>query len=246
MGAKPPLVSPAPPIERLLKPGIGPQPVADGIATVLPSAERPADYDRIAGLYDLIVGNSLYNRLVWGNWPSRYAGAARRAVETAKEGAVLDCACGSLCFTAGAYRTARPERMLLFDRSLGMLRRAQRRLPNGRFLQGDALAMPFADGVFQTTMAWGLLHIFEAGSPLLHELRRVTAPGGQVFATGLALAGRSQGDGMLAQLHKRGEAAAPRRWEGMRDEFHSVFPGSRADLQGNMLLLEGKVPRPNA
>jgi SAM-dependent methyltransferase len=242
MNAKAQLVSPELPTERLFKPGIHPQPVANGIATVLPPAERAADYDRIAGLYDLVVGNALYNRLVWGNWPSRYAAAARRAVETATEGEVLDCACGSLCFTAGAYRTARPERILLFDRSLGMLRRAQRRLPNGRFLQGDALAMPFADGVFQTTMAWGLLHIFEAGSPLLHELRRVTAPGGQVFATGLALAGRSPGDGMLAQLHKRGEAAAPRCWEAMRDAFRSVFPGSRADLQSNMLLLEGEVP----
>lgn len=228
--------------ERLLKPGIDPQLLSDGIATVLPPAERPADYDRVAGLYDLVVGNRLYNRLVWGNWPSRYADAARRALETAAGGEVLDCACGSLCFTAGAYRDGRPDRILLFDRSLGMLRRAQRRLPNGRFLQGDALAMPFADQVFETSMAWGLLHIFESGSPLLPELRRVTAPGGRVFATGLALAGRPLGDRILAQLHNRGEAAEPRRWEKMRGEFDRVFPGSRADRQGNMLLLEGRVP----
>jgi SAM-dependent methyltransferase len=228
--------------ERLFKPGINPQPLSDGIATVLPPAERPAGYDRIAGLYDLVVGNRLYNRLVWGNWPSRYADAARRALETAAGGEVLDCACGSLCFTAGAYRTGRPERISLFDRSLGMLRRAQRRLPNGRFLQGNALAMPFGDQVFDLTMAWGLLHIFERGSPLLPELRRVTAPGGLVFATGLALAGRPLGDRMLAQLHDRGEAAEPRPWKAMRDEFDRVFPGSRADLQGNMLLLEGRVP----
>jgi ubiquinone/menaquinone biosynthesis C-methylase UbiE len=228
--------------QRLFKPGISPQLLPDGIATVLPPAEQSADYDKIAGLYDLVVGNGLYNRFVWGNWPSRYADAARRALETAGEGEVLDCACGSLCFTAGTYRTGRPDRMILFDRSLGMLRRAQRRLPNGRFLQGDALAMPFGDRVFETTMAWGLLHIFDAGSPLLTELRRVTAPGGRVFATGLALAGRSPGDRMLAQLHKRGEAAQPRRWEAMRNEFDCVFPGSRADLKGNMLLLEGRVP----
>ena len=228
--------------ERLFKPGVEPQPLSDGIATVLPAEERPADYDKIAGLYDLVVGNGVYNRLVWGNWPSRYAEAARRALQSAAGGEILDCACGSLCFTADAYRSGRSDRLMLFDRSLGMLRRAQRRLPNGRFLQGDALAMPFGDRVFETSMAWGLLHIFETGSPLLPELRRVTAPGGRVFATGLALAGRSLGDRMLAQLHKRGEAAEPRRWEAMRDEFDRVFPGSRADLQGNMLLLEGKVP----
>lgn len=228
--------------ERLFKPGIDPQPLSDGIATILPPAERPADYDGIAGLYDLVVGNGLYNRLVWGNWPSRYADAARRALETAAGGEVLDCACGSLCFTSGAYRTGRPGRILLFDRSLGMLRRARRRLPNGRFLQGDALAMPFRDRVFGTAMAWGSLHIFETGSPLLPELRRVTAPGGRVFATGLTLAGRPLGDRMLAQLHDRGEAAQPRRWEAMSDEFDRIFPGSRADLQGNMLLLEGRIP----
>ena len=228
--------------ERLFKRGIDPQPLSDGIATILSPAERPADYDRIAGLYDLVVGNGLYNRLVWGNWPSRYADAARRALDTAAGGEVLDCACGSLCFTAAAYRTGRPDRMMLFDRSLGMLRRARRRLPNGRFLQGDALAMPFRDRIFGTTMAWGSLHIFETGSPLLSELRRVTAPGGRVFATGLALAGRWPGDWMLAQLHDRGEAAPPRRWEAMRDEFNRVFPGSRADLQGNLLLLEGRIP----
>ncbi|HEX8307372.1 MAG TPA: class I SAM-dependent methyltransferase [Allosphingosinicella sp.] len=228
--------------ERMFKPGVDPQPLSHGIATVLPPDERPAGYDKIAGLYDLVVGNALYNRLVWGSWPSRYADAARSALETAAEGEVLDCACGSLCFTAGVYRTRRSDRLLLFDRSLGMLRRARRRLPNGRFLQGDALAMPFGDQVFETTMAWGLLHLFEAGSPLLPELRRVTAPGGRVFATGLALAGRSLGDRMLAQLHDRGEAAEPRRWEAMRDEFDRVFPESRADLQGNMLLLEGRVP----
>ncbi len=229
-------------VERLFKPGVDPHLLTGGIATVLPPNERPAGYDRIAALYDLVVGNGLYNRLVWGNWPSRYAYAARRALETAADGEVLDCACGSLCFTAGAYRRGRPDRMILFDRSLGMLRRAQRRLPNGRFLQGDALAMPFRDRLFRTSMAWGLLHIFEIGSPLLAELRRVTAPGGRVFATGLALTGRSQGDWMLARLHGRGEAAEPRRWEAMRDEFDRFFPGSRADLQGNMLLLEGRVP----
>ena len=78
---------------------------------------------------------------------------------------------------------------------------------------------------------------------LLPELRRVTAPGGRVFATGLALAGRPLGDWMLARLHKRGEAAEPRRWEAMRDSFDRVFPGSRADLQGNMLLLEGRIAK---
>jgi hypothetical protein len=36
------------------------------IRSSLPEHDRGADYDRIAGGYDLLVGNGFYNRLVWG------------------------------------------------------------------------------------------------------------------------------------------------------------------------------------
>jgi SAM-dependent methyltransferase len=108
---------------RILRSAGGP------VLSALSVGEEGAAYDRRAALYDHLVASRLYNRLLWGASPAAYAGFAARALGSG-DGRLLDVACGSLVFTADAYRhSARP--VVLVDRSSAMLQRAARRLGAG-------------------------------------------------------------------------------------------------------------------
>ena len=209
-----------------------------GIETALPEAERAADYDRIAPGYDLLVGSALYNRIVWGCPKSAYRQAAERFFDYCREGPVIDSGCGSLVFTADTYR-GREERLTLFDRSLGMLERGQKRLPRGRFVQGDAFDPPFEPGSFAGAMSWGMLHLFGTGSAYLSRLRNLVRPGGIVAMGTLALADRPLGDRWLHALHKRCEAAVPQTRHRVIKGFANHFTHESTIDCGNMLFLFG-------
>lgn len=233
---------PPPDLAALLRPGVALRATRDGIASVLPEAEEEASYDRMVGGYDALIGNGLYNRIVWGASTRGYAATARRVVTAAVaagRGPVLDCGCGSLVFTADSYRDVAPARLLLFDRSLGMMRRARSRLPAGRFLQGDATDLPFAPATFGATVAWGMLHIFGTGSAFLPELHRVTMPGGTVAVSSLVGTGRMLGDRALALLHRNGEIAAPQPAAVVEAAFAALFGITERSLDGSMLTLIG-------
>ncbi len=229
-------------LAALLKPGIEPAQVEGDIWSVLPPEERAASYDRMARAYDWLIGNGLYNKLVWGNWSALYREAATRAVRGIDEGPILDCGCGSLVFTAPAYRAAPLDRMIQFDRSIGMMQRGSRRLPGATFVQGDALNLPFVDESFATCFSWGLAHIFGSTSRLFSELCRVTRRGGCVSLSMLVLADRTPGDRVLPQLYKRGEIAPPEYAQTMKDAFAKHFTLESADVCGNMLFLSGHRP----
>jgi ubiquinone/menaquinone biosynthesis C-methylase UbiE len=227
-------------LDLVLKPDAKAEQVDLAIWSVLPEVEREAPYDRMARAYDWLIGNTIYNRLVWGNWSKLYRDAAADALKAPAEGPILDCGCGSLIFTSAAYQSALLSRMILFDRSLGMMRRGAKRLEGGTFLQGDALALPFADASFGLCLSWGLAHIFGSESELFAELRRVTQPGGLVKLSTLVLAGRSPGDSILPQLHKRGEIAQPETANTVRQAFARHFSIEADVLRGNMLFLTGR------
>ena len=113
-------------IHDLVRPGRQLVRAGDGLLSALGPGERDSPYDRHAVLYDHVVGNRLYNRLLWGASPASYTAFAATAVAGA-QGPLLDVGCGSAVFTAAAYRTAgRP--LVLVDRSLRMLARAAQRL----------------------------------------------------------------------------------------------------------------------
>ena len=222
-------------------PGITLAPLDNGLVSVLTEDQREAEYDRIAWLYDAVIGNGWYNRLVWGLALADYDAAARAALAGAKaaDHKVLDCGCGSLVFTSSAYRALAPDGIVLVDRSLAMLRRARGRWSGGLAIQGDALALPFADGVFDRTLAWGLAHLFGSKAGLFDELARVTRAGGAVHCSALVQSGRLRGDSMLRALVRRGEAAASEAPDAFITAFGRHFAIQNQRLKGNMLFLSG-------
>jgi SAM-dependent methyltransferase len=196
--------------------GLAPRLVEDGIYSVLPVQTGPHHYDSWAALYDVVVGSRPYNRLVWGSSPQAYARFVEEAVGSGG-GPFLEAGCGSLVFSAAAYaRADRP--LILMDQSLGMLRRARRRLVRmaGRvparvvLLQADLRALPFRPAAFGTVLSLNVLHLVPDAPAMLRPLARCLAPGGGFYATSLVRSGRGRGDRAMALYHRMGEFAPPR------------------------------------
>jgi ubiquinone/menaquinone biosynthesis C-methylase UbiE len=213
--------------------------IAPAIWTSLPPEERGAPYDKMAAGYDRIVGNGVYNQLVWGCAKANYTKAASDFLAQVSAGPILDAGCGSCVFTADAYR-GHEDRLILLDRSLGMLSRAKARLPEGRYLQGDALALPFEAGSFAGVMGWGMLHIFGTGAPYLAELARVVTPGALVTIATLVETEPRIGNMMLRLLHRNGEAAKPEGNGVVMAAFAVHFDLVSSERFGNMLFLTGR------
>ncbi|WP_379552597.1 class I SAM-dependent methyltransferase [Qipengyuania sp. DGS5-3] len=212
--------------------------LSSGILTSLPEGERETNYDHIAPLYDLVVGNGIYNRLIWGCPKRAYRDAATTFFERVQSGPIIDFGCGSLVFTAASYR-GEEDHTVLFDLSRRMLERGQKRLPSGHFLQGDALDPPFDQHCFAGAMSWGMLHIFGTGAAYLSRLKKVVKPGGVIALGTLVLADRALGDRWLHALYKRGEAAAPQTVHQVTKGFEQYFTLESSELCGNMLFLFG-------
>jgi ubiquinone/menaquinone biosynthesis C-methylase UbiE len=213
--------------------------VSPRIWTSLPGSARTASYDAVAHGYDLLVGNGIYNRLVWGCSKAAYADAARNFLSRNPDGAIIDYGCGSLVFTAEQYR-GHEDRLTLFDLSLGMMRRGEKRLPKGRFLQGNALNPPFAANSFDGALSWGMLHVFGSGSANLPALEKLLKPGAPVSLTCLVLADRIVGDHMLGVLIKKGEVAVAERAGEVSATFAQYFDIESQAQCGNMLFLTGR------
>jgi demethylmenaquinone methyltransferase/2-methoxy-6-polyprenyl-1,4-benzoquinol methylase len=136
-------------------------------------AEVSAMFDKVADRYDLL------NDTLSLGMDRRWRKAVSRAVGARPGQLVLDLAAGtgtsSRSFTAGGARC------VACDFSLGMLRVGARRPAAAlRFVAGDALALPFADGAFDAvTISFGLRNVADAGQAL-SELRRVTRAGGKL------------------------------------------------------------------
>jgi demethylmenaquinone methyltransferase/2-methoxy-6-polyprenyl-1,4-benzoquinol methylase len=140
-------------------------------------------FDAIAGRYDRM------NTLMTAGLDRGWRRATMDAAGLAHGDRVLDVACGTgrLALEAVA-RVGEPGAVVGLDASAGMLAiaRADDRRDAVRWLQADAMRMPFANGAFDATViGFGLRNLpdFEAG---LAEMARVTRPGGRVLVLEIA------------------------------------------------------------
>ena len=129
-------------------------------------------FDRIAPVYDAM------NHAMTAGLDRRWRKETARAVVSPGD-RVLDACCGTGDL-ALADLHAGGARVTGLDFSERMLERARAKSSEVEWVQGDALALPFADGSFDgATVGFGVrnLNDLEAG---LRELRRVLRQGGRL------------------------------------------------------------------
>lgn len=190
--------------------------VGPGVYSVLPESTAAA-YDRKARLYDAIVGWPPYHRVVWGTSAARYTEFARSALAAAGNSSFAEIGCGSLLFTAAMYHEQRFARIIVTDRSLGMLRRASTRLASASnplpgqlvVLHADAADLPLASHAFSSVLMLNLLHVPCDRAAIVAECARLLTPGrGRMFATCLVRSGRWS-DAVMFLFHHIGELGTP-------------------------------------
>jgi demethylmenaquinone methyltransferase/2-methoxy-6-polyprenyl-1,4-benzoquinol methylase len=134
--------------------------------------EVAAMFDGVARRYDLTNDVlSLGQTRLWRR-------AVARAVDARPGERVLDLAAGT--GSSSVPFAAAGAQVVAADFSLGMLRVGKQAHPELDLLAGDALRLPFADGVFDAvTISFGLRNVNDVDAAL-HEMSRVTRPGGRL------------------------------------------------------------------
>ncbi len=95
--------------------------------------------------------------------------------------AVLDVACGTgIVARTVADRVGDTGRVTGVDLNVGMLAVARRIRPDLDWRQGDAAALPFEDGTFDTVLCQMAMMFFPDRAGALREMARVARPGGIV------------------------------------------------------------------
>ena len=138
--------------------------------TLAPDSVRTM-FDRIAPVYDVM------NHVMTAGLDVRWRRLAAESV-VRRGDLVLDAACGTGDLSV-ADLTAGAGRVTGLDFSEKMLERARRKAPLD-WVQGDMLALPFADATFDAaTVGFGVRNVDDLALAL-RELRRVLRPGGRL------------------------------------------------------------------
>ncbi len=128
-------------------------------------------FDRIAPVYDVM------NHVMSAGLDVRWRRATVRAVVRPRD-RVLDAACGTGDLALEAARAG--ARVTGLDFSPRMLERARRKAPAVEWVEGDLLALPFADGSFDAaTVGFGVRNVADL-ERALRELARVLREGGRL------------------------------------------------------------------
>lgn len=130
-------------------------------------------FDKIADKYEFTAKFISFGIMPY--WLSRLA----KGITPKRDGTVLDLACGTgILFPKLAERFGK---VVGLDYSLPMLEVAKRKnLPNTYLVRGDALKLPFRDGIFDTVVvSLGLRH-FPDIETSLREIHRVLKEGGEL------------------------------------------------------------------
>jgi len=146
-------------------------------------AEVAAMFDAVAGRYDMM--NDIMSMGQVRLWRKH----VQRVLQARPGDRVLDLAAGT--GTSSVTFAASGAECVACDFSVGMLQAGQARLTTRdplrnktrgqvAFAAGDALSLPFRDGVFDAvTISFGLRNVNGAREALA-EMRRVTRPGGRL------------------------------------------------------------------
>jgi len=128
-------------------------------------------FDRIAPVYDVM------NRVMTAGLDRRWRRLTAEA--TVRPGdAVLDACCGTGDLAVADARAGGLVTGL--DFSAPMLERSRRKAPDLEWIEGDLLALPFADASFDAaTVGFGVRNVEDLPRALA-ELRRVLRPGGRL------------------------------------------------------------------
>jgi demethylmenaquinone methyltransferase/2-methoxy-6-polyprenyl-1,4-benzoquinol methylase len=140
--------------------------------------EVAAMFDELAGRYDLL------NDLLSAGQVRLWRRVVARAVDARPGERVLDLAAGTGTSTV-TFATSGAD-CVACDFSIGMLRAGISRVradpdgPQPAFVGGDALQLPFGDGLFDAvTISFGLRNVTDTKRALA-EMLRVTRPGGRL------------------------------------------------------------------
>jgi demethylmenaquinone methyltransferase/2-methoxy-6-polyprenyl-1,4-benzoquinol methylase len=129
-------------------------------------------FDRIAPVYDAM--NRLMTAGLDVRWRRRAASAVVRPGDR-----VLDAACGTGDLALADVGAGARE-VVALDFSPRMLERARSKSSAVQWVEGDLLALPFADGSFDAaTVGFGVRNLAQL-EPGLRELRRVLRTGGRL------------------------------------------------------------------
>ena len=132
-------------------------------------------FARIAPRYDLA------NRILTGGLDGRWRRRAIRLLAAPRGGRILDCCCGTGDLVFGLLRADSTLDVTGIDFCAPMLERAKERARRRKgaphFLEGDVMAMPFADSQFDgATMGFSLRNVVDVDATL-REILRVMRPG---------------------------------------------------------------------
>lgn len=128
-------------------------------------------FDRIAPVYDVM------NRLMTAGLDQRWRRLAVSSVVRPGD-RVLDACCGTGDLAVAAERAG--ASVVGLDFSARMLERARRKSAAVEWVEGDLLALPFPEGVFDAaTVGFGVRNVDDLRAAL-GELRRVLSGGGRI------------------------------------------------------------------
>ncbi len=135
-------------------------------------ADVAAMFDHVAARYDVV------NDILSLGQDRAWRRATVEAVHPRPGQRILDLAAGTGTSSEPFDRVG--ATVVPTDLSLGMLQVGKQRRPALGFVAGDALSLPYANGVFDAvTISFGLRNV-EDTAGALRELRRVTRPGGRL------------------------------------------------------------------
>jgi SAM-dependent methyltransferase len=120
-----------------------------------------------------------------GGYDAAFGAVARQTVRSMLDVArvtpgmqVLDVCCGPGMLAAGALQLG--AEAVGLDFSTEAIELARRQVPDGRFQEGDAGALPFPEASFDAVLCgYGLMHLPEPAAAM-REMLRVLRPGGRV------------------------------------------------------------------